>query len=265
MPKIPNGNNNSNSLVKEENIDRPFQFETMMKELNEQERGKVKFTCTQLDDEDNSNETDLILNQKNNNKVPIQQYQNMYHANSLPSIDSITSQQQQQQMQHHQSTAINNNNNNNQHIEMDWNDTDFLKLFESDHLFNSNHTNGNSNVYSNQTQSSFIINNNNNNLKQNANNEDSSILNFDLNHQYNNNGTKIIDSSLKTCIFNENDNNNVNMINNNSNNHHQAMNNNTNNNNANTNNNNNNNNMMMPWEFNDDFNQIASYMQSPTV
>ena len=43
------------------------------------------------------------------------------------------------------------------------------------------------------------------------------------------------------------------------------MNNNTNNNNANTNNNNNNNNMMMPWEFNDDFNQIASYMQSPTV
>jgi hypothetical protein len=262
MPKIPNGNNNnSNSLVKEENIDRPFQFETMMKELNEQERDKVKFTCTQLDDEDNSNETDLILNQKNNNKVPIQQYHNMYHANSLPSIDSITS-QQQQQMQHHQATAINNNNN--QHIEMDWNDTDFLKLFESDHLFNSNHANGNSNVYSNQTQSSFII---NNNLKQNANNnfnEDSSILNFELNHQYNN-GTKIIDSSLKTCIFNENDNNNVNMINNNINNHnhHQAMNNNTNNN-ANTNTNNNNN-MMMPWEFNDDFNQIASYMQSPTV
>ena len=86
MPKITNGNNNnnnSNSLVKEENIDRPFQFETMMKELNEQERGKVTFTCTQLDDEDNSNETDLILNQKNNNnnKVPIQQYHNMYHAN----------------------------------------------------------------------------------------------------------------------------------------------------------------------------------------
>ena len=203
------------SLVKEENLDRPFQFETMMKELNEPER--VTFTCQQLDDEDNSNETDLSLNQNQNNsknssyKLPVNQYQNMHHANSLPSIDSLIGQQQHQ----HQTTTATTTNNQQQqqHIEMDWNDTEFLKLFESDHLFNANGQNNqnqsNNIVYSNQNQSF---------LKQNADNlafnDDSNVLNFDLNHQridHNNqytmnnnnnaNGTNIIDSSLKTCIF----------------------------------------------------------------
>jgi len=316
----------SNGTVKEESLERPFQFETMMKELNE----KVTFTCNPPDDEDNSNETDSILMHDSKSKANIHQtsvgqfIQNanhVFHASSLPSIDSLIGQQQQtiqyklgpinnlsydekmniKELQ--QNNNINNNNahheSNNQNGEMEWNESEFLQLCQdldetNDHLYNGNISNksGHNSIVANHHQHHHqntpysMINHHNqhhiqhNNLdKQHKNdpfmlgttstlsfNDDTtSILNFEMNQRIvhseyniqNNNGNNESgskhDSMLKSCIFMENNsNNNVNIIN-------GANNTNV------TTNNNNNNNMMMPWEFDNEINQLANYLQSPTV
>lgn len=268
---------NGTGPVKGETV---YQFDTLMKELNE----RVTFTCNAADDEENSNETDSILTQssKNNNKLNTQQFNNqhMYHASSLPSIDSLIGQQQQQQQQQmhandNQYIKLNNhlvkdnhhdhNDSTNQNVEMEWNETEFLQmcqdLDETDHLFNNKQLQHQQQVYHNQ-QSYSMHQHQTNTMKQTTNNltfnEDTSILNFDLNqhrleHTDYNNGNLMNESGaktdplLKSCVFI--DNNNTNLNTNNS-----------------TNNTNSATNMMMPWEFdNSDFNQIANYLQSPTV
>jgi len=332
----------SNGTVKEESLERPFQFETMMKELNE----KVTFTCNPPDDEDNSNETDSILMHDSKSKANIHQtsvgqfIQNanhVFHASSLPSIDSLIGQQQQQQQQQniqYKLDTINNNNNlaynekmnikelqqnnnisnnnahhdsNNQNVEMEWNESEFLQLCQdldetNDHLFNGNTSNKSmhNGVYNNhhhQNQHHHHQNTSYNMMhhhtqhhiqhttldKQHKNDpymlsnantlsysdDTTNILNFEMNqhriihNEYNNNnnnnnningnnesGAKH-DSMLKCMFMENNGNTNVNLIN-------GA-------NNSNVTTNNNNNNLMMPWEFDNELNQLASYLQSPTV
>ena len=108
-----------------------------MKELSTglNNNSQVTFSCNSPQDDENSNETDLIRSKKA-----------LEQQKSLPSIGSLITQnrlpinnnlknanQQQQQLMMSQDMKLNQNftqSADQNHNEMEWNDTEFLKLCE---------------------------------------------------------------------------------------------------------------------------------------
>lgn len=103
-----------------------------MKELNNDINTQITFTCNSPQDDENSNETDLIRSKKA-----------LEQQKTLPSIGSLITQDQSQISDNHKSNSqqcmisqdmkLNQNftqGTDHNHNEMEWNDTEFLKLCE---------------------------------------------------------------------------------------------------------------------------------------
>lgn len=124
-----------------------YQFDNLMKELStsltDHQSHEVKFSCESPQDDENSNETDLIRNKK------IMEQQQ--HKSQLPSIDSLIAQNMKKAVveESHRSNKSGQEFNQNltthyhSNSEMEWNDTEFLTLCEeldnTNNLFGSDY------------------------------------------------------------------------------------------------------------------------------
>ncbi len=281
-----------------------YQFDTLMKCLDgpQQQVQPVMFSCNSPQDDENSNETDLIRSKKatdQNNK-----------ASQLPSIDSLITQSMNNISKSNETIATRTNTHQNStatnqgqyptHSDMDWNDTEFLKLCEE--LDNANNLFGKLDQKTSihkmhHTPNDLLINGHTNSYHMF---EDHNTINSSSHHGINRtvNGTNanhlqqhqpdsshlMFNNSTNGLDFHATTNNHHHM-------HHQQQDFYANNASinqfsniqnqsqvinggslvqanstiANNNNNNANSNIMMPWEFDNDINQIATYLQSPTV
>ena len=225
-----------------------YQFDTLMKELSTgldeevlNQQG-VRFVCdSPPEEEDEETAIKSIKNDKTD-------------ATTLPSINSLIGQQSRNQMKER---VVDTN------ADMEWNDTEFLKLCEelddTSHLFankmnsdltksfkphHTNHFQPDDTIYAveNHCSQMNLYNTNQNGLKLPIISNPTDII-YDENHQ------NVLSFNSADQIQSLHGNVDFNLIQN----QHNSV------------NPSGNANMLMQWEFDNDFTQIANYLQSPTV
>lgn len=252
------GNNNNNNTKQ----DMMYQFDTLMKELTSHNLTDptIRFTCDSPKDDDNSNETDLIRTQR---------------KKSLPSIGSLITQNQhldtnqqclvvnQTQHEPNQQKPVESHFDPNVHGDMEWTDTEFLKICEeldsANNIFNVKQMDQKQ-LPQQKTADSLINGNSNANYMHSFEANQNSYMNQSQQIMYNQNGQHMIgfdpNQQQQQQLVNQNHLMSNSQLLSDQNHQQQGsgildMNGNA--------------NMLIPWELENDLNQIATYLQTPTV